>query len=120
MHSDDPSPDHSDDDASSFVTLLDVHVFVLLGIGVETVLLALRNDIGDLLVFLPGIGEITRSINALEPRQPVDIFGRTLEALVFLQSAYQFGARVARFFVVNPSTNQTHPSICHGISFVNA
>ena len=40
MHSDDPSPDTSDDDASSFVTLLDVHVFVLLGIGVETVLLA--------------------------------------------------------------------------------
>ncbi len=33
----------------------------------ETVLLALRNDIGDVLVFLPGIGEITRVYQALDP-----------------------------------------------------
>jgi len=33
----------------------------------ETVLLALRNDLGDVLVFLPGIGEITRVHQALDP-----------------------------------------------------
>lgn len=32
----------------------------------ETVLLALRNDIGDVLVFLPGIGEISRVYQALD------------------------------------------------------
>jgi ATP-dependent helicase HrpB len=32
----------------------------------ETVLLALRNDIGDVLVFLPGIGEITRVYQVLD------------------------------------------------------
>ncbi len=43
---------------------------------VETVLLALRNDIGDILVFLPGIGEITRVMQALEPLVPgnVDLY----------------------------------------------
>jgi ATP-dependent helicase HrpB len=42
----------------------------------ETILLALRNDIGDLLVFLPGIGEITRVINNLDPLVPgnVDLY----------------------------------------------
>ena len=32
----------------------------------ETVLLALRNDIGDVLVFLPGVGEISRVYQALD------------------------------------------------------
>ncbi len=39
----------------------------------ETVLLALRNDIGDVLVFLPGIGEITRVYNALDPLVPANV-----------------------------------------------
>ena len=39
----------------------------------ENVLLALRNDIGDVLVFLPGIGEITRVYNALDPLVPADV-----------------------------------------------
>ena len=40
---------------------------------VETVLLALRNDIGDILVFLPGIGEITRVMQALDPLVPGNV-----------------------------------------------
>ncbi|MCU1392809.1 MAG: putative ATP-dependent helicase [Ilumatobacteraceae bacterium] len=42
----------------------------------ETVLLALRNDIGDVLVFLPGIGEITRVYQALDRAVPgnVDLY----------------------------------------------
>ncbi|CAB4872634.1 unannotated protein [freshwater metagenome] len=39
----------------------------------ETVLLALRNDIGDVLVFLPGIGEITRVYQALDPLVPANV-----------------------------------------------
>ncbi len=39
----------------------------------ETVLLALRNDIGDVLVFLPGIGEITRVYQALDNRVPANV-----------------------------------------------
>lgn len=39
----------------------------------ETVLLALRNDIGDVLVFLPGIGEITRVNQALDPLVPANV-----------------------------------------------
>ena len=39
----------------------------------ENVLLALRNDIGDVLVFLPGIGEITRVYNALDPVVAADV-----------------------------------------------
>jgi len=39
----------------------------------ETVLLALRNDIGDVLVFLPGIGEITRVYQALDPAVPANV-----------------------------------------------
>ena len=39
----------------------------------ETVLLALRNDIGDILVFLPGIGEITRVYQQLESRVGPDV-----------------------------------------------
>ncbi len=39
----------------------------------ETVLLALRNDIGDVLVFLPGIGEITRVYQALDPLVAADV-----------------------------------------------
>lgn len=42
----------------------------------ETILLALRNDLGDVLVFLPGIGEITRVHKALGPLVPahVDVY----------------------------------------------
>ena len=42
----------------------------------ETVLLALRNDIGDVLVFLPGIGEITRVYQLLDTRvaDSVDLY----------------------------------------------
>jgi ATP-dependent helicase HrpB len=40
---------------------------------VETVLLALRNDIGDVLVFLPGIGEITRAYQALDSAVPANV-----------------------------------------------
>ena len=39
----------------------------------ETVLLALRNDIGDVLVFLPGIGEITRVYQALDRVVSADV-----------------------------------------------
>ncbi|MCU1400457.1 MAG: putative ATP-dependent helicase, partial [Acidimicrobiales bacterium] len=39
----------------------------------ETVLLALRNDIGDVLVFLPGIGEITRAYQALDRAVPPNV-----------------------------------------------
>ena len=39
----------------------------------ETVLLALRNDIGDVLVFLPGIGEITRVLQLLDPAVPSNV-----------------------------------------------
>ena len=39
----------------------------------ETVLLALRNDIGDVLVFLPGIGEITRAYQALDRSVPANV-----------------------------------------------
>ncbi len=40
---------------------------------VETVLLALRNDIGDVLVFLPGIGEINRVLHALGPEVAANV-----------------------------------------------
>ncbi len=39
----------------------------------ETVLLALRNDFGDVLVFLPGIGEITRCYQALDSLVPANV-----------------------------------------------
>ena len=39
----------------------------------QTILLALRNDIGDVLVFLPGIGEITRVYQALDPLVAVNV-----------------------------------------------
>lgn len=39
----------------------------------QTVLLALRNDLGDVLVFLPGIGEITRVYQALDSAVPHDV-----------------------------------------------
>ena len=39
----------------------------------ETVLLALRNDIGDVLVFLPGIGEITRVYQLLDTRVAANV-----------------------------------------------
>ena len=40
---------------------------------VEMVLLALRNDIGDVLVFLPGIGEISRVQQTLVPRVAANV-----------------------------------------------
>ena len=39
----------------------------------STVMRALREDEGDILVFLPGIGEINRAKNALESQLPADI-----------------------------------------------
>lgn len=39
----------------------------------STVMQALREDDGDVLVFLPGIGEINRAKNALESQLPVDV-----------------------------------------------
>jgi len=39
----------------------------------DTVLLALHNDLGDVLVFLPGVGEITRVLQMLDPAVPANV-----------------------------------------------